>query len=49
MKKTTAFLGLALLAACSDITLPVAVIGPTGHILRGTATARLSGDGSFEA
>lgn len=42
-------MALAGLGGCSDITLPVAVIGPTGHILRGTATAHMNGDGTFEA
>lgn len=37
------------LSACSDITLPVAVIGPNGDVYRGTTTARLTGEGTFEA
>jgi len=40
---------LPLLAACSDITLPVAVIGPKGDIYRGTTTAHMTGEGTFEA
>lgn len=49
MKKVIAALCFLPLTACSDITLPVAVIGPTGHVLRGTATAHMTGEGSFEA
>lgn len=35
------------LVACSDITVPVAAIGQTGAIMKGTATARLDGDGEI--
>ena len=39
---------LLLLTACA-ITEPVVIIGKEGHMLRGTATASLSGRGSFSA
>lgn len=35
------------LAACSDITLPVAAIGQNGAKMTGTATARMNGDGEI--
>ena len=40
-------LATAVLAACGDITQPVAAVGPNGEIMKGTATARMSGDGEM--
>jgi hypothetical protein len=37
----------ALLASGCAVTVPVAVIAPKGQILRGTATASMSGSGTF--
>lgn len=49
MRGIFAVVALLPLAGCADITAPVAVIGPSGDIYRGTATASWSGEGTFEA
>lgn len=35
------------IVGCGSITVPVAVVGDQGFILRGTATAAFSGEGTF--
>jgi hypothetical protein len=52
MRTLATFMLAATLAACAAtepfaVTEPVVVIGKNGQTLRGTATARMNGDGSF--
>jgi len=42
------FLAALLLTAACDITQPVAVIGESGEVFRGTATASMTTGGSFK-
>lgn len=49
MKTIIALLGVGIaLAGCGSITVPVAVISANGDVMRGTATAAMSG-GEFRA
>ena len=46
------FLGVGLIAAgllsgCSDITVPVAALGEKGEVMKGTAIAKMNGDGQI--
>jgi hypothetical protein len=49
MRKLAALMLAAILSSCAvtAVTEPVVVIGPNGQTLRGTATGRMNGDGSF--
>jgi hypothetical protein len=52
MRRLVALALAAILAACAvtgpvAVTEPVVVIGKNGQTLRGTTTARMTGDGSF--
>jgi hypothetical protein len=46
--KRLSLIVLALgLASCSDITQPVVAIGKDGRMMKGSATASMSGEGSY--
>ena len=47
MRALLCIVGALLLSGCAAVTVPVAVIGQKGQIMRGTATAETTGGGTF--